>query len=266
MINKSCCICGLIKDCEPYLDRVITNIQIIASLFFNYHIIFDYDISSDNSLNKIEKFREEMPKNVTIIVGNTLLKQERVVNITIARNRCLELIRNKFIDYDYFIMLDCDDKGATKMNVNNLQYYLQDEFNDKWDALTFNRNPYYDLWALSIYPYSFSCMHFSNWTRWGIYIEKILYNMKPKELVECYSAFNGFGIYRTNKFINCYYDCRPRIDLVGKDLIQKNMETAGEMYYKGKATKIDCEHRSFHFMAIKYNNAKIRISKEILFE
>ncbi len=267
MQNKSCCVCGLVKNCAPYLDRVLANIQQLCSQFSPFHIIFSYDISSDNSLNILQEFQKKSPQNVTIIVGDTTPSEFRVVNITNARNRCLNLIRQKFANYDYFIMLDCDDKGASKMNINVLQYYLNDNNNTNsgWDALTFNRNPYYDLWALSIYPYSFSCMNFSDWTQWGRYIEKILARKKPMELIECFSAFNGFGIYRTNKFINCYYDFRPRLDLIGKELLEKNIEVAGQMYFKGKATKIDCEHRSFHFMAIKQNNAKIRIANAILF-
>ena len=36
------------------------------------------------------------------------------------------------------------------------------------------------------------------------------------------------------------------------------------MYLQGKAAIVDCEHRSFHLMAIN-NGARIRIAPEIIF-
>lgn len=266
MKNNNCCICGLVKDCEPYLSQVINNIKQISAIFTKYKIIFSYDISSDKSLDILENYRLTDPNNVEIIIGTEPLTEYRVKNIAKARNRCLRKIQEKYNDYEYFIMIDCDDKGGTKINIKNLEYYLQDStILDSWDSLTFNRKPYYDLWALSIYPYSFGCMHFANWSKWGQHIKHLLLTKKPMELIECFSAFNGFGIYKTNKFINCYYDFRPRLDLIGKELLAKNIEVAGPIYFRGKACKIDCEHRSFHYMAIKENGAKIRIANAILF-
>ena len=87
----------------------------------------------------------------------------------------------------------------------------------------------------------------------------------PKTLIECFSAFNGFGIYRTNKFINCFYDPSVRLDLLPKHLLDATERVAGAIYIKGKAGVIDCEHRSFHFMAINQNGARIRIAPEIIF-
>ena len=117
---------------------------------------------------------------------------------------------------------------------------------------------------LSKYPYSFSCMHFNNWKDWGSYIEKIIRNTPPKTLIPCLSAFNGFAIYRTNKFIDGFYDPVPRFDLLPHHLLKYNEKISGPVYLKGKAGLVDCEHRSFHLMAIN-NGARIRIAPEILF-
>jgi hypothetical protein len=108
-------------------------------------------------------------------------------------------------------------------------------------------------------------MHFANWQQWGTFIEEIIANTPPNTLIPCLSAFNGFAIYRTNKFINCYYDGNPRLDLLPKHLLLANEKIAGPVYLQGKAGLIDCEHRSFHLMAINKNNARIRIAPEIIF-
>ena len=196
-------------------------------------------------------------------INSEPLSEFRVYNIAKARNKCLDTIRTQFPEYDYFIMIDCDNVCSSPVKIESLLYYLN--INTDWDALTFNKDPYYDLWALSKYPYSFSCMHFKDWKAWGTYIEQIIKNTPPKTLIPCLSAFNGFAIYRTNKFIDGVYDPTPRLDLLPKHILDANKKISGPIYLKGKAEKVDCEHRSFHLMAINKNNARIRIAPEIIF-
>jgi hypothetical protein len=160
-------------------------------------------------------------------------------------------------------MIDCDNICAQPIKLEYLLYYLT--INTEWDALTFNSEPYYDLWALSKYPYCYSCMHFNNYKLWGEFITKIIKETPPRTLIPCLSAFNGFGIYRTNKFIKGFYDPTPRFDLLPNHLLSANEKVAGPIYLKGKAEKVDCEHRSFHLMAINDCQARIRIAPEILF-
>jgi hypothetical protein len=49
-------------------------------------------------------------------------------------------------------------------------------------------------------------------------------------------------------------------------LLKKTEEIAGPIWLKGKAGLIDCEHRSFHLMAINKNNARNFIAPEIIFD
>jgi hypothetical protein len=263
MIKGNCCICGTVRNCAPYLKEVFNNIQTIGLLFQDYKIIISYDDSEDNSLEFLTNYRDQHPEQMILHINTERLSKYRVYNIAKARNSCLEIIRSQFSNYEFFIMIDCDEVCSNAVNIEPLLYYLRD--NIEWDALSFNKKPYYDLWALSKYPYSFSCMHFKNWKQWGIFIESIIANTPPKTLISCLSAFNGFAIYRTNKFIDCHYDYRPRLDLLPKHLLVENEKIAGPVYLKGKAGLIDCEHRSFHLMAINNSNARIRIAPEIIF-
>jgi hypothetical protein len=263
MINGKCCICGTVKNCEPYLSKVFKNIETIGQIFEDYKIIIAYDNSSDNSLEFLNNYKINNSEKMILHVNTESLSIFRVYNIAKARNKCLETIRSQFPDYEYFIMIDCDEVCSNSVNLEDLFYYLT--INTEWDAITFNKKSYYDLWALSKYPYSFSCMHFANWNTWGTFIERIIENTPPKTLIPCLSAFNGFAIYRTNKFIDGFYDPKPRLDLLPKHLLEANEKISGPIYVKGKARLIDCEHRSFHLMAINNNNARIRIAPEIIF-
>lgn len=107
-------------------------------------------------------------------------------------------------------------------------------------------------------------MHFKNPEGYGKFIEKIIADTPSKTLIPCLSAFNGFAIYRTEKFINYFYDPKPRFDLLPKHLIDNNICLCGPMYLKDKAAIVDCEHRSFHLMAVN-NGARIRIAPEVIF-
>ena len=62
-----------------------------------------------------------------------------------------------------------------------------------------------------------------------------------------------------------YYLPSVRLDLLPKHLLEATEKIAGPIFLSGKAGVIDCEHRSFHFMAINKNNARIMIAPEIIF-
>ncbi len=262
MISGKCCICGTVKNCAPYLDKVFKNIETIGNIFDDYKIIIAYDKSDDNSLNILKNYYNLYPDKIILHIETEPLSQYRTHNIARARNKCLDIIRDSFANYEYFIMIDCDNVCSEPVKLEYLLYYLIS--NTEWDALSFNKDPYYDTWALSKYPYVFSNMHFRYPERWGLFIQDIIKNTPPKTLIPCLSAFNGFAIYRTNKFISYYYDPKPRLDLFPKYLIDENIKLCGKIYLKNKAAIVDCEHRSFHLMAVN-DGARIRIAPEIIF-
>jgi hypothetical protein len=134
---------------------------------------------------------------------------------------------------------------------------------------------YYDIWALSIYPYCFSYNHFKNtpihnYNFIQSYVDNKLKNLKNGELLSCISSFNGFSIYRTSKFLNTCYDGRVRMDLLPKKYLISHMIASNSRiifkdfgHIKGKHE--DCEHRAFHMKAINNDEAKIMITNEVLF-
>ena len=159
--------------------------------------------------------------------------------------------------------MDCDDKGSRKMNINLLKYFIT-ERNEEWDSLSFNYpKGYYDTWALSIRPYVFSCDHFKDPSLGVKYLNFIISRTNKRNLIPCYSAFNGIAIYKTNKFIDCNYCGRFRMDYIPKNLLLENIRYAGKIDFS--QNKEDCEHRFFHFQAVIKNKAKIRISPICLF-
>lgn len=269
------CIIGLpIYNASQYIDGAIKNIEILEKCFKDTKIIFVYDKSKDNTLN-ILKDKTKYKENVTIYINDKERISNRTINIANARNKILQFIYSEKDneDYKYFIMLDCNYNNNKRIDADILKKFL---LRDDWDCLTFNQEYYYDIWALSIKPYYLSCWAWTCGSQvtsfMQKYITKILSHTNKDELVSCLSAFNGIGIYRKDKFINCYYegnyhikylqylncDLNTNIKLlknISKNVI-KNIYVGSGGIHKNQ----DCEHRNYHLMAIIKNNARIRIS------
>lgn len=285
---KTCYICGCVKNCGKYLVKVFENIKLISTLFEDYKVIIAYDNSKDDSLDILNFYKEELKDKMVILFGKEPPSNIRTFNISRARNSILQYIKS-CKECDYMIMMDCDDVCSKNININVLKQVL---YRLDWDCLTFNLDYYYDIWALSIKPYVFSCWH---WGKNNIdesvpfveimykYITDKISKTDENELLECLSAFNGFAIYRLDKFNNCTYEWNINkvielIDSYSKSLLKKNQNVFNKKitYITTKIEdckndnsiikKIeDCEHRHFHIEAIKKNNAKIRISPLKLF-
>jgi len=268
----NCCICGPVKNCAPYLNKVFENIERIGSLFDDYKIIIYYDHSTDNTLNILKEYQKKNPR-LLFYVNKIPSSQFRTHRIATARNYCLKYIKENANLYPYFIMMDFDDVNCKNINTEPLKNSLKRE---DWDGLSFNTSPhYYDIWALSIWPFCFSYNHFNdNYNYHKIirnYVVNKLHSLKPGQLLQCISSFNGLSIYRTNKFLNTYYDGRVRLDLFPKEFInahlaaQKSRTIVYRDYGHIKGRYEDCEHRAFHQMARQNSAARIMISPEILF-
>ncbi len=272
MNNNTCVFCGPVKNCAPFLTTVLKNIEKIGTLFDSYVIILYYDHSTDNTLKILQSYQKNNSNKLFIHINNTYVSQYRTHRIAHARNYCLNEIRLKYADYPYFIMMDFDDPNCKNCNVSVIQKALQ---RDDWDALSFNTSPaYYDIWGLSIYPYCFSYNHFKNNSVFykiiQDYVTFRLQNLKNNSLLPCISSFNGFAIYKTNKFLNCFYDGKINLSLVPSSYMAAHMKVANSKivfkdygHVKGKYE--DCEHRAFHVQAINKNGARIRISPDVVF-
>ena len=269
----NCCICGPVKNCGPYLRKVFDNIEKIGSLFDDYKILIFYDKSNDNTLDILKEYQLKNPR-LLFYVNKNPTTPFRTHNIAYARNHCLKYIRQNVQTYPYFIMMDFDDVNCKEINNELVKKSLERQ---DWDCLSFNTLPiYYDIWALSIKPYYFSYLHFKqsnifNHNTLKLYIDHVLKKVPKNSLLSCLSAFNGFAIYRTNKFLDTYYDGRIRLDLFPKHFINESSKVTNSKIIYKKYDVVDgryedCEHRSFHLQAIKNSGARIMISPEVLFK
>jgi hypothetical protein len=260
-----CFIGGCVYNCEKHLENVIKNIHKIGSVFDEYCIIVAYDHSQDNSLAILNKCKKEY-QNFHILINPNPKTDIRTQNISNSRNSILNKIRElRDNSWEYFMMLDMDDVCDYDVNMTTLNNVLS---RNDWDSISFNRDYYYDIWALSIEPFLFSCWNWSNSNnvveQTKQYIEKKLKELPKDNLLEVSSAFNGCAFYRCSNFLNCSYDWTTCRKFITDEEFEKNIEATKEIPFIRRFND-DCEHRHFHMEAIHKNGARIRVSPLKLF-
>jgi len=277
-------ICGCVRDCDKHLNAVFKNIDTIATMFDDYHIIMAFDTSDDLSLKILCEQKRKFGKKMEILINREPLHHLRTVRISNARNTLLKRVNElnqtpEYTDFGYIIMMDMDDVCSATMRPAVLQKVIRAERNGTpglWDALSFNRPGYYDVWALSIDPCYFSCWHFPRGRdvvkQMRQYIDTLLKDVSVDETLNCISAFNGFAIYRNN---GVFCDSNAKTFIQYEGTIAKTLEMMPHQWIEATANAVgqpvslhrpdECEHRPFHLRAILLNNARICISPECLF-
>jgi glycosyltransferase involved in cell wall biosynthesis len=259
------CLCLCVYNNEDGLPYVLKNVDKITPS----NVLVLYDTSNDKSLEILQEYATTRP-HVRIIINTKRPSNYKTENIAHARNALLNIIKMEYSTIPYFIMMDSNNYsciGDIDMDVLN-----QTLASDDWDAVSFDREAgYYDFWALSYYPFIYSFFHFDNYKKVLDTLQED-FNKKLKdykynhngELITVTSAFNGFAIYRTHKFLNCSYSSDIDISMFPRQFLLANQQAVGSKIIKYK--KCDCEHRKFHMEAILRNNARIRISTKSLFK
>jgi len=276
---NSVVICLCVYNSAKGLPSVLKNIDKIKNykLFTDIKIIACYDNSEDNSLDilnsyeyKKETAAETKTEKIEIIQNECRISNVRTENIAFARNKLLERIREKYANYEYFIMMDTNEYSCIgDINVNVLEDVIKRK--DEWDSISFDREAgYYDIWALSFEPFLYSVYHFENFDKINKAMRdafRVLLNdyknNKPDEYIDVYSAFNGCAVYKTALFLDCSYNSRIQFKSFPKDILQKQLDACGCKLIP--VLSDDCEHRAFHMEAKQKNNAKIKICLKSLF-
>ncbi len=291
------------RNCEKHLEKIFENLKQLEK--YTPYLIIEYDNCEDSTEQLIKEYTKNIKMNVRIISiknNNSIFRTER---ISIARNTCLDFLDT--IETDFHIMIDSDAINTRKWNIDIIDYYLS---RDDWDCISFNGDNsnettgyYYDKWALNIDDFRWHCWGFGNMSA---IVSKGLENYINEKLnnnseVECHSAFNGFAIYRTEKFKGIRYkglisniepnffkkkDINKSIEFVNKlpEIIYYNKKRRDmvKIYYPLNSVKNNsdifkvlygfqsiypdeiCEHIYYNISAKRKNGAIIKISNKNL--
>jgi hypothetical protein len=260
-LNVACCLC--VRNCETYLPRIFLNLNRLGERFKRFSVIFVYDNCVDKSEQLIKAYSNVSPFTVYLI-SNQNTHPLRPVRIGNARNAGLRIINS--LNTDFHFMIDADDINVEKWNIDTILPYL---FQDTWDSLSFNREDYYDIWALLYDDYKHHCWGFNSYS--PAVVEHMRKDIRSKlkrfELFPCYSAFNGFAIYRTSVFkpftySGHYEDVKKIITdeerLITLNKLQKELDP--NIFIQENYPQC-CEHIYYHMSS----KARIRISSKSIF-
>ncbi len=270
--NKKIVCCLTVRNCEPYFSKIFANLDILSKEFQNFYVVFVHDNCSDNSESILNEYKNLSLFTVYVVHNIENNSEFRTIRIANSRNKCLNIVYNVIRDVDFHFMIDADNVNENPWNIDLIKDYLKQ---DTWDGLSFNRNNYYDIWALMYDKYMHHCWGYADNSLFvALYMQRDIQNKLNNlsgDLFECFSAFNGFAIYRSPCFVNILYDgLYTNVKLYVSD----EMRNITKEYIINSTNNhnilIDenciehCEHLNFHLSAIKENNARIRISKYIL--
>ena len=249
--TKKIVIAGCGQNIQPYIQQVFKNIYTISALFADYKIIIFENDSTDQTLEILNSYAKK-DSNITLLSERNIPVPRYLhpCRIAYCRNRLLEKINASFMDYDFMVMVDLDDVCATPIQIHHFKNIFK---NKAWDSVSFNREHYYDKWALRYPRFVKNCWNFASRAECVHYITQlghhIVHLLKNNDMVPVFSAFNGFAIYKMDKIKHCKYDGRNKERRLG------NRARHWE----------DCEHVAFHCDMIKKNGARHFISSAILF-
>ena len=279
-LKKNIAFCLTLKNVDIYLPYIINNLEKLAHYIENVFIIFIYDNNDDKSIEILNEYKIKSNNIIILrkIINNDKLRTHRLEN---ARNEYLNIIYNELKNIDYHIVIDSDD-----INVNewNIELILKQFENPIWDILSFNRKKYYDIWALLYDNFQYPCWGYGDNCGEVInFIENDISNKLENlddDLMECYSSFNGFSIYKTEKLKNIRYsgkwiDVKDMIYTLNIEntikFLQKNINNSIKVYEEGQINNnntIDkneiCEHIYYNLKAKIEKNLNIYICKHKL--
>ena len=266
-----CAIASPVRNVGAYLENVLLNVDALCSIFDDTVVLFYYDKSTDNTWDTLVKYQDRS-RHPVFLLGHddaaSSLSSLRTVRIASARNALLQTVEMWFADFDFIVMMDGDDRCSEPIDLNLVRQNL---CRNDWDALSFNRPGYYDAWALLYHPFVHNCWGFGNDSLKMISlmrndITEKLRVLPENELYPCYSAFNGFSIYRLHMFKGCRYYGRPKSYFSQSEM----NDLRNFMRQNGIGAMSDpeemCEHHSFHLDAVRTRQARIRISPHYLFQ
>ena len=281
---KNIALCFCVRNCGIYLPKIFNNIENLKKELkknFNVYSVFVYDNCSDNSEKLLEKYKNN--SNNVIIRNKENNSEMRTVRIAKARNTLLEIIYNELINIEFHIMIDADDINIFQWDYSLINKYLNNFDNDDWDSISFNCTNYYDIWPLLFDNFRFQVFGFNKNSDKVLLLmlKSILLKLENSKTnsIEVMSAFNGFAIYKTNRFKKFRYDgtYKGYVKLLNKKDIESTIKFLKKTYdlkvhgvdvlldenssqCKIKENKECTEHLYYHLSALK-EGRKIKISK-----
>lgn len=225
-IDRRAYVVGCIRNSEEALRRrVQRNLDMLASVWGDTHFVVYADRGS------ADQWRRALgPRQDYEFIEQTFEHPERIRRLAHCRNvllnRTLELMRQRgdAPEDSMLVLLDLDDMNSVPLSREVLARGL--ELIDKWEVLSFNRQYYYDIWALRYAETGFENIfrHHIPHLAGNVSEERLrlhstyhvpLLPMIRRDISQrlqgrlrlfpVHSAFNGLALYKVEALLGCSY-------------------------------------------------------------
>jgi len=253
-------ITGTAKGVSSCFEVIQKTVYRLAEIFQSYRIIIYYHPIDGPAF---QSWQILDPNVILILEDPTLFERSpyKTEVLTVARNKLLSSvhedmkINNVQSNNSFMILMDLDDRNfgprMHPLNISLLMNVMKES--DKWDSLSFNREMYYDIWALrysrfdaNVWAFGLDSFALVKIIRRDI--SSILEESRKmgQPYVPVLSAFNGLAIYKLDKTLNCEY-------------------SALCIEFRTPCRGGDCEHVAFHRCMREKHHARIVIHADYLF-
>lgn len=179
--TKKIVIAAAVSNISNFADKVFKNIEKYISLFGQYVVVIIESNSKDNTLDILKEYQKKLNIEYHSILSS---HHFRTVRISQARNAYIDIINEKYNDYDYVLVIDFNDASIDDIKIESIISNFELEVD--WDMVCANQyDRYYDLWALRHNVW----MPFDCW---------YMFNNKPQNL----SDEEAFEFYIRSRFIH----------------------------------------------------------------
>lgn len=259
-LSSTVYITGTAKGVSSCFEVIQKTVYRLAEIFQSYRIIIYYHPIDGPAFQSWQMLD---PNVILILEDPTLFERSpyKTEVLTVARNKLLSSvhedmkINNVQSNNSFMILMDLDDRNfgprMHPLNISLLMNVMKES--DKWDSLSFNREMYYDIWALrysrfdanvwAFGPDSFALVKIIR-RDISLILEESRKMGQP--YVPVLSAFNGLAIYKLDKTLNCEY-------------------SALCIEFRTPCRDGDCEHVAFHRCMREKHQARIVIHADYLF-
>jgi hypothetical protein len=223
----------------------------IANAFENHKIIVYADAVTHTLY---DSWRSESNYNIEII-KEEYYHHSRTVRIYYGRDKLVSSANNTSQYYAYpsfLFVLDLDDVNIKPFDMRVFNTVMSRT--DEWDALSFNRAEYYDIWSLRYSRFNINIWEFGSKSSLlrDIITADIASSLDTSDphgtFYPVISAFNGVGLYKMSIIGDCRY--------VGTNTHTYPIRTLYNM--SRTAIYEDCEHVAFH-KCISNNGGRVSI-------
>lgn len=253
--TKKVVFAGAARDCAKELPLVLANVERLAPLFGQAVFMFFENDSKDDTKAVLKSWLDGREGGYLAAQDGLAAQQpHRTLRLAIVRQAIIDAVRAQFADFDYLVLLDCDDVNVRPIDppvFARAVRFLQDS---RAAGIFANAEGfYYDLWALrqrercpgdiweEMCDYALAHGTTDRETFAKVIGPKLFLLAPAAQPMEVESAFGGLGVYRIESVLRNnrpYAGSRTKVLPAG---VQGLTETAPREF-----GWLCCEHVAFN--------------------